>query len=63
MNNINNLPTNYTDYAFLIVRMVDGEFWYYGADNDFDRATRVADEINGVVVILWGWPLAGQEKT
>jgi hypothetical protein len=52
MDNINNLPANYTDYAFLIVRMVDGEFWYYGADNNFNRATYVANEINGVVVIL-----------
>lgn len=49
---INNLPANYTNYRFLIIRMVEGEFWYYGADNDFERATRVADEVRGMVVIL-----------
>ena len=48
---INNLPANYTAYKFLIVRSVDGEFWYYGADNDFARATAVADEVGGIVVI------------
>ena len=26
---INNLPTNYTEYPFIIVHMVEGEFWYY----------------------------------
>ena len=50
---INNLPTNYTEYPFIIVRMVEGEFWYYGADHDFDRATTVANEVGGIVVIRW----------
>lgn len=50
-NMINNLPTNYTEYPFLIVRIVDGEFWFYGADHDYARATRVADEVGGMVVI------------
>ena len=49
---INNLPAHYADYAFLIVRIVDGEFWFYGADNDFNRAMAVANENDGIVVIL-----------
>lgn len=52
MEMINNLPANYADYNFLIVRIVDGELWYYGADHNFDRASKVADEVNGIVVIL-----------
>jgi hypothetical protein len=49
---INNLPANYTKYAYLIVILVDGEFWFYGADNDFNRANEVARENNGMVVIM-----------
>ena len=49
---IRNLPKNFATYEFLIVRMVDGEFWYYGADHNFEKATRVADEGGGIVVIL-----------
>ena len=49
---IHNLPAHYTKYAFLIVRIVDGEFWFYGADNDFNRAMAVANENDGIVVIL-----------
>ena len=49
---IRNLPANYADYDFLIVRAVDGEFWYYGADHDFARASKVADEVGGLVVIV-----------
>lgn len=48
---IRNLPENYTDYPFLVVRIVDGEFWYYGADHNFTRATEVANMIGGIVVI------------
>jgi hypothetical protein len=51
MKNINNLPTNYVDFDYIIVRMFDGEFWYYGADNDFERAECIANEIGGFVVI------------
>lgn len=49
---IRNLPMNWMDYLFLIVRMVDGEFWFYGADHDYTRALEVADSVEGVVVIL-----------
>ena len=49
---IRNLPMNWMDYLFLIVRMVDGEFWFYGADHDYNRALKVADAVEGVVVIL-----------
>ena len=48
---INNLPTNYTDYPFIIVRIVDGEMWYFGADHNFNKATEVADRVGGIVVI------------
>lgn len=28
-------------YPFVIIKKVDGEWWYYGADKDLDSASRV----------------------
>ena len=28
-------------YPFVIIKKVDGEWWYHGADKDFDSASKV----------------------
>lgn len=45
-----NLPTNYTESAFITVRDLDGDLWYYGRWNDFSKARAQADEIDGLVL-------------
>ena len=46
---VNNLPEYASEYEFTVCRMVDDEFWFYGAYHDFERAGVVALEIGGVV--------------
>lgn len=46
---IKNLPTTATNYRYIIAREVDGDLWYYGADNDRNRANEVALAVGGVV--------------
>ena len=46
---INNLPRNYTDYAFITAREVDGDLWYYGAWNDREGGNNQAREIGGIL--------------
>jgi len=46
---------NYSDYAdnyqYIVVRLVDGEFWFYGAFDKLDFAKKVALELgNGAVL-------------
>lgn len=44
---------NTHDYAktckYIIARYCDGEFWFYGADDDKDKAYAIAAEVNGMV--------------
>jgi len=48
---LNNVPKDLSKYRYVIGRFVEGEFWYYGADNNYDRCVEIADEIgNGFVV-------------
>ena len=47
---INNMPESAKNYSFVVVRLVDDEFWYYGCYNDMNDAVNVADEIDGIVV-------------
>jgi len=48
---INNLPATATQYAYIIVREVEGDLWYYGADNNRDRANEVALAVGGIVLV------------
>ena len=47
---IRNLPTTADNYKYIIVREVEGEYWYFGADNDENRANEVALEVGGIVL-------------
>lgn len=44
---INNMPTYAKDYKYIVARYVDGEYWFYGAYNEKDRAMRVALQVCG----------------
>ena len=48
---IHNMPDYAKDYEFLVVRVVNGEYWFYGAYTNGFLADNIAVEIkNGVVV-------------
>lgn len=47
---INNLPTNYTNYAYITARFVEGAWWFYGAwRKSYEDAVAQAEEIEGAV--------------
>lgn len=46
---IKNLSENALDYPYIVARLVEGDYWFYGAYNDKMRAHMVAAEIAGVV--------------
>lgn len=50
MEYINNLPNYAYEYPFIVVRVCDGEFWFWGAYKTNHRAFEVASEIDGTVV-------------
>ena len=47
---INNLPAYANEYKYIVARRVDGELWFWGAQNDRNKANEVAIEIDGEVV-------------
>ena len=47
MYRIHNIPLHAYDYKIIIFHIVDGDLWYWGADNDPDRAARIAGLIDG----------------
>ena len=49
MENILNLPSSAYDYEFIVARLVDDYFWYWGAYHDWTKASKVAAEIDGFV--------------
>lgn len=50
MTTINNLPAYAEYYAYIVVRLIDGEYWFYGAYSNGKRAERVALEIGGEII-------------
>ena len=47
---INSLPAYANEYKYIVARRVDGELWFWGAQNDRNKANEVAIEIDGEVV-------------
>ena len=41
---IHNLPSNYNDYNYLLCNVVDGEMWFYSADNDIKILKKIVEE-------------------
>ena len=44
-----NKPAYADDYEFIVVRLNDGEFWFWGAWDTEAEAQKVAKEIDGAV--------------
>lgn len=50
---INNIPTPTPQFErFIVARLVDTEYWYYGTYYDLERAMRVAKQVHGEVFDL-----------
>jgi hypothetical protein len=50
MNNINNLPEYAYEYPFIVVSICDDELWFYGAYDDYARAVKASNEIDGAII-------------
>ena len=50
VNGINNYKEYARNYGFVVVRLVDSEMWFYGAYETLDKASDVAQMIDGLVV-------------
>lgn len=44
-----NVPAYAEALRYWVAREVDGELWFYGAWDTFNRAAEAADEVDGVV--------------
>lgn len=47
---VNNVSKNAKKYPWMVVRVCEGEYWYYGAWNSFDKAAAQAAEVGGCVI-------------
>lgn len=47
---VNNVSENAHKYPWMVIRLVDGEWWYYGVWSDVNKAAQVAAEEGGAVV-------------
>ena len=47
---VNNVSENAHNYPWMVIRLVDGEWWYYGVWSDVNKAAQVAAEEGGAVV-------------
>lgn len=45
-----NIPEYAKEKKYVVMREVDGEFYFWGAWDENERANQVASEINGVVI-------------
>ena len=41
---VNNLPETYKNYNYIICNLVEGNLWYYGADNDIKKLEKIKEE-------------------
>lgn len=46
---INNVSDYAWDYKYIVARKCDGEYWFWGAYNEFDRALYAAEEEGGQI--------------
>ena len=47
---VNNVSENAHKYPWMVIRLVDGEWWYYGAWIKVEEAAKVAALVGGAVV-------------
>ena len=50
MMNLMNMPEYADHYEFVVVREIDGDYWFWGAYSDGFKAEQVAMEIGGMIV-------------
>ena len=53
MTKINNLPIYAKNYKYIVARLIDGGWWFYGAYNDGFKAEHAAIECNGEIFRNW----------
>lgn len=47
---VNNMPETARKRKYVTVREVDGDWWFYDALDDFEKALKQAREINGQII-------------
>lgn len=47
---INNCPAYANNYEFIVVRLIDGEYWFWGAYANGYKAQIAACEVDGFIV-------------
>lgn len=47
---INNMPEQAKEKKVMVVRIVNGEAWFYGAWDDMAKAAKAAAEVGGMVI-------------
>ena len=52
LENVKNVPTYAYNYRAVVIREVDGDWWYWGAYNDCSAANAAAVAIGGEIVWL-----------
>lgn len=50
---IKNLPDYANDYKYVVAREVDGDWWFWGAYNVFEKARSDAWRLGGEVFTEW----------
>ena len=53
MMRIKNLPDYANDYKYVVAREVDGDWWFWGAYNVFEKARSDAWRLGGEVFTEW----------
>lgn len=46
---IQNLPEYAKNHKYIVARMLDNDYWFYGAYDDIEQAQRIAQEIGGII--------------
>ena len=48
---VNNISKDAFKYKYIIAKAVEGQIWFFGADNDQSRAKEVAKANDGFVIL------------
>ena len=48
--NVLNAPDDAFDYEFVVVRQIDGDYWFWGKYTDGFKAEQAAIEIGGLII-------------
>ena len=48
---INNIPEYANHYKYVVATLVEGQLWFYGAYDEYDKADRAFKEMDGRLII------------